>query len=218
MDGIHDAITTAIRGDVLTRDRLERVLRDLAAEAVAQPEQLAAQRRALEGDLARVAGRLEKLAVALEEGGELKALVDRMKAGERERQALQARLEHLDGLSRAVVAAGGGRLRAQAELLVANWSEAMSGDPVVSRQVLRKVLESPIEMAPEEAGGWSYSARVGLGRVLGGELDGEAWRVSIGQPRVEVDVDEEVKAILKGQIGALEASRLSGSRSSPSWR
>src|SRR5260370_24030544 len=126
----------------------------------------------------------------------------------------QARLEHLDGLSRAVVAAGGGRLRAQAELLVATWSEAMAGDPVVSRQVLRKIVDGRIEMVPEEAGGWSYTARVGLGRVLGGG----AWRLSIGSPRVAVDADGEGKALLKRQIGALEGSRLSRSRASPSLR
>jgi hypothetical protein len=63
---------------VLTAGRVDRGLRDLAAEQEAQPERLEAQRRDVRAELSRVEGRLAKLAGPPEVGRQVlrKLLVD----------------------------------------------------------------------------------------------------------------------------------------------
>jgi site-specific DNA recombinase len=219
IERIHDAVATLFQQDVLVADRVERVLRDLVAEHQAHPEQIEAQRRAVTAELARTEGRLAKLADALEEGGQVRTVLDRIKTVEREQRDLQARLEHLDGLGKAAAAHSNGAYRAKLEALLADWRGCLTADPVVGRQVLRKLLVGPLTVTPRPEGGFAWTGTATFSRAMGGILgagaDDERWSLYVDRALVADDLDSEVKAALTRRI---EASRLSDTPSSRSWR
>jgi DNA invertase Pin-like site-specific DNA recombinase/DNA-binding transcriptional MerR regulator len=206
---IDEALTAAMRREALTPERLEQVLRDLAAEESAYPAEREAARRTLTDELRHVEGRLARLTEALEQGGEIRSLVDRLKVTEAEQQTLQARLEHIDGLARA--AALSGQAKVEAIEVLRGWHQAVTAGPVVARQALRKILAGPVAVLPLANSEWSYKAVVTLGAVIGGSVTGWHWRLATA-PTASADVGEEVRTL------AREASRRSGSPSSRSWQ
>ncbi|MGH2392542.1 MAG: hypothetical protein ACRDGH_03465 [Candidatus Limnocylindria bacterium] len=118
-----------------------------------------------------------------------------MKVLERERADLAAQAEHLDGLAKA--AALDGQARLHAEQVLAGWAEDLAAGPVVAREALRKIVQGPIAVRPEEDGSRSYEAPCGLGAALGGVIgrEPEIWKVTVGTAPA-ADLDGGVKILL----------------------
>jgi hypothetical protein len=102
---------------------------------------------------------------------------------------------------------------------------ALEGAPVVARQVLRKLLLSPIVVTPEAAGTWSFAAMGSYDRILYGTVGGEDHgSVAVGRtPNIE-DLKEELAALVRPwelaqvQTEPVRAVPPPGSPSSRSWR
>jgi DNA invertase Pin-like site-specific DNA recombinase len=213
LDEIHEIIALHLKSEVLTPERLDRVVADLAAEQASRPDERAAERKALGDALRAVEQRLERLAAALEVGGDLRVLVERTKLAETERAGILAKLEHADGLAKA--AALDGQAKVEAAQVLACWAKALESGVLVARQALRKLLAGKIVMTPEPDGTWSYRMPVAVGRWFSGHIGAteiNAYDMTILPAPKPVNLDREATDL------AREAYRQSVPPSSPSWR
>jgi DNA invertase Pin-like site-specific DNA recombinase len=213
LEEIHEVIAHHLQSEVLTPERLDRVVADLAAEQASRPDERAAERKALADALRAVEQRLERLGAALEAGGELRILIERTKLAETERAGILAKMEHADGLARA--AALDGQAKVEAAEVLAGWSKALESGVLVARQALRKLLAGKIVITPEPDRTWSYRAQIAIGRWFGGHIGAaeiNAVAFTTRSAPESVNLDQEALGL------AREAYRQSVPRSSPSWR
>jgi hypothetical protein len=93
--------------------------------------------------------------------------VDALKDRERQRADALARLEHLDGLSRAPEWGNGIRNTLRARLT--EWHGFLGRQPEVARQILRKLLVGRLVLHPDEnARTYTVQGRASYGRLLEG--------------------------------------------------
>ncbi len=202
-----DALTTAIiehfRSDVLTPERIAQVARDLADDAETAPERVAQRRAGLEAELRRLESRLAKLTEAVAEGGSLKTLTDAIRQTEGEHREVEAKVVQLDGtqaLLREMTTAGH---QGQVQSLLTGWQDALAGSPIVARQILRKLLVSPITIWPEADGSVHYEAQGSYARllrgVIGGPEEGHSVTIKRGGVKRADDLAAELKALASAQ-------------------
>ncbi len=113
----------------------------------------------------------QRLATAVSEGAAVKTLLEAM---ERERDALQAKLEHLDGLQKASESWDARAYGEKVREVLGDWQRLLGASPEVARQVLGKLLTTPIYVFPVEAEDGSkyfrFGARGSYGRALVGVI------------------------------------------------
>ena len=158
-DTIHSMIVTAFQDDILTVERVERTVRGALEDRAEHPAQVEARRQGLAQALGKVESEIERLTSAIAGGADLKSVVEALKSRERERDDLRVRIEYADGLAKAAAAWDSG---AQGEVLrvaLADWHGLLDAEPVVARQILRKLLLGPIHVLPEQddEGRWTFS-------------------------------------------------------------
>ena len=78
----------------------------------------------------------------------MRTLVDAIKKREQARDLLQAKVEHLDGLRKASESFDAGALDKQIREALTDWWSLLDGHPEAARQVLRKLLTTPIYVVP----------------------------------------------------------------------
>jgi site-specific DNA recombinase len=170
LDTLTEQVVTALKQHV-TAESAAQAARELAEDADSSPERVAARREAIKADIGRLEQQLGKLVEAVADGGEVKSLTAAIKAKEAQREELVGRLGQLD-TTQAVVAqwTAAGHLE-RVEALLADWREALDGTPAVGRQVLRKLLVTPIRVYETE---WGTSwAVVGTFGAVVGHLSAE---------------------------------------------
>jgi hypothetical protein len=167
-----EAVIEHFRSDVLTTERIAQVARDLAADAESAPERVAQRRAELAAELYRLDQRLAKLTEAVAEGGPVKTLVEAIKQAEGERREVQAKIEQLEATQALVTEWNTAGQQGKVEALLEGWQAALSGSPLVARQILRKLLVSPITVWPEEDGSFRYDALGSYARVIVGTIGG----------------------------------------------
>ena len=174
---IHERLVADFTREIFTPALLETVVQNLVNQAQA-PSQPAA-RDAVRADLQRVEGRLKNLVDAVASGAAVETLLGAIKSHECEQRELQTRLKELDGLEQvASVERPGIEAKLRAEL--ADWSGALKLTPTAGRQILRRVLTSPIYVTQEADKGWTYT--------LAGSFSGMLRKVTDVQvPADEVD-------------------------------
>jgi hypothetical protein len=99
--------------------------------------------------------------------GTLDILLGAIKARQQEREALEARLAELDDEARAVREAASEveRLRSAWK----NWGGALDAEPVLARQLLKRVISGTIAVTPAE-GGWGYQGHGDFDGLLAGAI------------------------------------------------
>jgi hypothetical protein len=108
-------------------------------------------------------------------------LVEALRTTQRQRDEVTARLEHLDGLARAVDTwARQDGLGEEFRARLAQWQDVLAGQPVQARQILRRLLARRLVVTPEEdaRGRCTAHAWVGeasYGRLLAGIVGGQAF-------------------------------------------
>ena len=126
----------------------------------------AAQRVTVEAELQRVEAELTRLVEAVAMESAPAAVLDAIRARERRRDDLRARLEHLDGLARALrlnPAALETALRAEVE----HWRKTLTAEPVQARQLIRKLLNGRLTFTPDPVRGvYVVTGRASYGRLL----------------------------------------------------
>ena len=169
---MHDMIVAAFKRDILTATRVEQAVRDGLEDHAQWLAQLAGEREDLQKAVRRIGVELQRLATAVAEGAAIKTLLEAIKARERERDALQAKLEHLDGLQRASASWDAGAHAERVREVLGDWQRLLGASPEVARQVLGKLLTSPIFVFPVEAEDGSryfrFGARGSYSRALSG--------------------------------------------------
>lgn len=199
-----EPLTKAIVGhftkDVLTPEAIARVAADLAADADASPERIAARRAEIEGELTALDGRIEKWTDALGEGGS-RSLVERIKQAEAQQDALRVRLAQLDDTQTTIAKWTEAGHQGRVEALLSDWQGALAGAPVVGRQILKKLLTGPIILTSwvdSETGqtAHSYRAEGTYGAAISGAL-ATGWNLTAFRQ------DASERTELRGELKAL---------------
>ena len=100
-------------------------------------------------------------------GGTLASLVTALKDRGRQRADALARLEHLDGLSRAPEWGDGIRDKLRARLT--DWRCMLGRQPEIARQILRRLLVGRLVLTPDaQARTYAVQGRASYGRLLEG--------------------------------------------------
>jgi site-specific DNA recombinase len=154
MERLHRAVIRSLR-DTLSPENFEAHLAKTAADEDARASR-AAEREALIARIPVLNAEAERLANAVAAGsGALDVLLTAIKQRQAEREQAELRLAELEGIER--------DLRADAEAVERlratwkDWEGALDADPVLARQLLRKVLAGPIAVSPRERGHWTYA-------------------------------------------------------------
>jgi len=157
-DQLHAAVIMSLKA-TFNAETFEAHLKQSAEDEEARASR-AAERAAIIARLPVLATQEERLADAVANGdGSVSALVAALKARQQERLDLESRLAELDGWERDAEAD-----HERVEQLRARWGSwqgALDQDPVLARQLIKKVLGTPIYVRPVGQREWVY---VGIGR------------------------------------------------------
>jgi hypothetical protein len=139
-------VLAALKADVLTADVVETVVTRTIELARLEPDEHAERRLRLTSEAQRLADEVERLTEAIATGAASAALGGAVATRERQRADVLARLEHLDGLSRAPEWGDGirGKLRAR----LTDWHGRLGRQPAIARQILRKLLVGRLLLSP----------------------------------------------------------------------
>jgi DNA invertase Pin-like site-specific DNA recombinase len=155
---LHNAVIRSLRS-TFNAETFEAHLKHSAEDESARASR-AAERASIIARLPVLATQEERLADAVATGdGSVSALVAALKARQQERQDLESRLAELETWERDAEAD-----RDRVEQLRERWGSwqgALDQDPVLARQLIKKVLGTPIYVRPTGKGEWFY---VGIGR------------------------------------------------------
>ncbi|HKW92915.1 MAG TPA: recombinase family protein [Methylomirabilota bacterium] len=138
---MHDMIVAAFRRDVLTPTRFEQAVDDGLKDHAQWLAQVAGEREDLRKAARKIGVELQRLATAVAEGAPVRTLLEAIRAREREREALQAKLEHLDAVQKVSASWDAGVYREKVREALADWQRLLGASPEVARQVLGKGLQ-----------------------------------------------------------------------------
>jgi hypothetical protein len=150
---------------------VEAVIARAAEVMQEEPDAYATQREHLASEAQRLSEAIKNLTVAVESGACLAPLVEALKDRQRERADVLARLEHLEGLATAVTWDEDTLTELRARLV--EWDGLLSSEPVMARQILRKLLEGRLTMTPKvtpEGRFYEVSGLATYGRIINGML------------------------------------------------
>ncbi|MET0485892.1 MAG: hypothetical protein ABW216_09355, partial [Candidatus Rokuibacteriota bacterium] len=207
-DQLHAAVIASLK-TTFNAETFEAHLKKSAEDESARASR-AAERASILDLLPTLAAQEERLAEAVATSdGSVNALVAALKARQQERQDLESRLAELETWERDAQAD-----RDRVEQLRERWGSwqgALDEDPVLARQVLKKVLATPIYVRPTGRREWTY---VGIGRydgvLNGGLAPGEVVAVH-KQYRTKTDA---LAAVLRG-LGVNTAAAIAGGSDAP---
>jgi DNA invertase Pin-like site-specific DNA recombinase len=200
LTALEKAVVSALKAHV-TPESAERATRELAEDAAESPERAAATRDGLTADLGRLEKRIARLVDELVESSESQAIRAALKNAEAAQVQIKARLAQIDSAQEAVTAWTKAGHRERVDQLLGGWQEALSGEPVVGRQVLRK-LGVKIEIKVKDNGTVIWMLAGTFGRALAGVVGEPKWVLSAEVPGEPVDLGAEIK----GLVEAVEAT------------
>jgi site-specific DNA recombinase len=207
LQALTDKVIEHFRSDVLTPERVEQIGRDLAADASTLPEKIAAARAQLDVETRQLETEIARFVSAIAKGGPAESLVIAIQQAETAKRSIEVRRAALESTQLAIASWQATGHDERVTALLGDWREALMGEPVVARQVLRKLLVGHITVTPIEDGpGVWYSARGTYSRLIAGtvgadEADAENRAVTIrklGVARPD-DLGQELVALAKAQ-------------------
>ena len=128
------------------------------------------RRQRLTGERERLRNELGRHAEAIATGGPLPAILEALKAREERLADVNAQVEHLDGLSRTTVT-WGDDVRGEICVRLTDCQALIGRQPVVARQILRKLLVGRFVMTPRENAAGRYyeiTGQASYGTLLAG--------------------------------------------------
>jgi hypothetical protein len=141
---LDDFVVYGLRKRILTRERLDALAKNMAEQAAGSPAKVAAQRNALEAELRKSTGRLEKLVAAVAAGGPVESLVAAIRAEERTSETIRGQLAQLEAARKSAEEWGSPVYVDKVNRLLRGWHAALAGNVAVARQAIRKIITSPI--------------------------------------------------------------------------
>ena len=195
MTALHEAVKLGLE-ELLTPERLDQVLQNLATEWTAQADAHAVQRAGLTSDLTTVEAELKKLGNDVAKGAVIETLLDAIRERESRRRDLRARLDALDAESEAAGRVSRADHLAALRAVCQDWQTLLHADPAHARRVLRDLRIERVVVHRDDDGVWSYQLRGGLDKLIAGrffevrdERAESAWNVEVLDPDTQVDQD-----------------------------
>ena len=144
MDAIDAEVLATLETDILRPSVVERAIR-LALDAL-RPERLQEAHDTLARDAERARAECERLADAIQRGGPIDVLIDRLRAAQTRRLELQGELATRQSVSCPPLLPGDleGRLRTK----LADWRGLLTRNVETGREVLRALLVGPLRFTP----------------------------------------------------------------------
>jgi site-specific DNA recombinase len=165
------AVLDALRRDVLAPEVVERALAKTLRLATASPETSRADREAIEGELRPLEAELGRLADLVARGEAFPSIASAIQERERRRAALRSRLAHLDGLAAMARRLDPETLLADLRGRLTAWQALLEQEPVIARQILRKLLVGRIVFMPRPDAPtphYEFTGEVAYGRLFSG--------------------------------------------------
>ncbi len=181
MDRLHAAVIVSVR-ETLSPEAFEMHLAKTASDEQARAQR-AAERETLLARIPVLNAEAERLANAIAAGsGTLDVLLSAIKERQTEREAAELRLAELESTERDLRAESDAVERLSA--VWKDWAGALDADPVLARQLLRKVLVGPILVLPKGRGAWEFLGGSRFDALLHGALAPRADAVRAWSPAV----------------------------------
>lgn len=200
MDRLHDTVIASLQ-DTFSPENFERFQRERAADEQARVKR-EAERQSIIAALPKLAAdeqRIVKRIATVEDDSLVAALKEQWSAAKAERERAEARLAEIEGEER--------DLREQAEAVETfrqrwqDWRGALTSEPVLARQLLRKILVGPILVLPKGRGCWEFIGGSRYDAVLHGALSPRADAIRAWSPEARA----RMIAALRGQFPAAGA-------------
>lgn len=167
MEPTNRAILATIEREVLHPDVVQRAMRQALGQLNASADTAVPRQTALQAEVAVIDQELTRLAAGVAQGGDLKVLLEGIRAREQRRRALETELAGLESL-RPVSARDLQDIQRDVEGRLADWRGLLLRQVAVSRQILRKLLVGRIVFRRREDGAYEFSGQASLGRLLAG--------------------------------------------------
>ena len=157
-DALTESMVTTFKSTLFNKAILGEILADRLKEMTAGSDGVREEITALRAEVAKLDAALERLLDAIVEGGDAKSIMPRMRATERERDALTAKLEHLDGMLQGSDSFDPVQWMADISALLStiDVSFGIAVAPEGARRILRECLPVPVKVTPDAEGGWTY--------------------------------------------------------------
>jgi hypothetical protein len=167
VESTNQTVLAALEQEVLHPEVVQRAMCRAIDELNTATDTVVPRRTALQAELGVLEQELSRLAAAVAQGGDLKPLLDGIRARERRRQALQTELSGLDGLQ-PVTTRDLQQIQHDVEARLADWRGLLRRHVAQSRQILKKLLVGRIVFQPRDDGTYEFSGQASLGRIIAG--------------------------------------------------
>jgi site-specific DNA recombinase len=155
-----ESVIATLKDKLFNKAILGQILADRLKELTAGTEGVQEEIETMRAEITKIDASLEHLLDAIEEGGDAKSIMPRMRSLEQDRDALTAKLEHLDGMLQAAGTFDPVKWMADISGLLSTLdvSFGIAVAPESARKILRECLRGPIKVTPDEEGGWDFEA------------------------------------------------------------
>jgi site-specific DNA recombinase len=170
MAAVEDALLDTIERDVLNPAVFERAVARAVAILSAPDHDPTVQRDRITTDLAAIERELSALTAAIVAGGEAATLVEAIRDREARRDALRGSLAGIERLMTRTPADVEREIRER----LADWRAMLRRNVPQGRQVLRKLLTTPLRFDPVGDRGWAFTGQAALGKMLTGFVDAKS--------------------------------------------
>jgi site-specific DNA recombinase len=169
LHGVDEEVLATMRDDVFRPSIVEEAIRLALADLT--PARQSAGRQKLERELSTVQAECERLADAIARGGPLEVLLERLRARQARRVAIEEELS-VGRTCPCYASPEGLEERLQAKL--ADWRGLLTRNVQEGRAVLRTLLMTPLRFTPvnePRRRGYAFEGTIALDRVLAGVLE-----------------------------------------------
>ena len=151
--------STTFKDTLFNKAILGQILADRLKELSAGSDRVREEINALRADLAKIERELARtLEIALASDEDAKTVADALRVKEREKSALQAKLEHLDGEAQEAESFDPVQWLKDISDLLSTLPTVfgLAVGPAGARRILRECLPQPLKVTPDPEGGWTY--------------------------------------------------------------
>ena len=169
MDVIDAEVLATLQDDILKPSIVERAIA-LALEAL-RPERQDASRERLASRVGQAREEVERLADAIQRGGPIDVLLERLRAAQERRSQFESQLAAQPRIAAPMVA---GDLEQRLRVKLADWRELLTRNVESGREVLQALLVSPLRFTPiveARRRAYAFEGSIGLARLVSGVIE-----------------------------------------------
>jgi Recombinase zinc beta ribbon domain len=151
---VNEAVLQAIEEHALTPEAVETVV------ALSERDDMREQQRTLEQEQKDVERRITRLVTAIENGGDIAPITDKLRALKARKDAIAASLASLQPVPRLPAPVVAGRL--------AEWRRLLRQSTTQGQAVLQRLLDGRIKFTPNDSGGYDFTCPTRFDKLFAG--------------------------------------------------